>query len=60
MTNYEYLKTLTVEEMAKWLHELCDLNEIAPDEKWLFEMLNNNCFEQRETPIRGAMVNGVK
>jgi hypothetical protein len=46
--------------MAKWLHELCDLNEIAPSENWLSEMLNNDHVEQQETPIRNIMVNGVK
>ena len=46
MTNYEYLKTLTVEEMAKWLHELCDLNEVAPDEKWLSELLKSEHVDE--------------
>ena len=41
MTNYEYLKRLTIEELAKWLHELCNLNEIAPSEKWLYELLKS-------------------
>ena len=46
MTNYEYLKSLTIEELAKWLHELCDLNEIVPSEKWLSEFLKSEHVDE--------------
>ena len=36
---WEKLKELTAEEMAKWLYEFIDSNEVHPAEEWILEYL---------------------
>ena len=41
-TNWGKLKELSVEEMAKWLFEFIDENEVHPTEKWILEYLKDD------------------
>ena len=38
-TNWDALKELSLEEMAKWLFEFIEENEVHPSEKWILDFL---------------------
>ena len=38
-TNWDRLKELSVEEMARWLFEFIEENEAHPSEKWILDLL---------------------
>ena len=45
-TNWDELKELSIEEMAKWLFEFIEENEVHPSEKWILDFLKKQSAEE--------------